>query len=247
MSKVVRRLGISAVLALLATAPVSAAVLPVQATLDLAFAGFGSGQFVGAPGSASSDGVGGAATLPPGILSGTHEFTFPPLLAFVSGIRISASGWTPAPASNLALSWNGTTGTMGMNASAYLMTGSFTGAEIPLGVFGVGGTAMGVISTLLAITVQGNPYQLGVVTLMGGLNGQTHTVTATGYDARTPNGAGTLVLVSPLVISVEAWNGTPLGSLAGIATLTLELPEPGGLALLGLGVLALIGFAARRR
>ncbi|HEY8494183.1 MAG TPA: hypothetical protein VIN04_09845, partial [Myxococcota bacterium] len=146
------------------------------------------------------------------------------------------------PASNVALSWNGTSGTMGMNASAYLLMGGLPLAAIPLGVVGVGGTSVGHISTLVAIEVYGNPYQLGVVTLMGALNGENHTVMATGYDARTPNGAGTLVMVSPIVVSMGV-----LGSLAGIATLTLELPEPGGLALLGLGTLALGLVAARRR
>jgi len=177
------------------------------------------------------------------VLSGTFEVTVaPPLLGLIDGLRIAASSASTLPATNQALSWNGTGGTMGLNAAAYLLMGDAMLAAIPLGVVGVGGTAVGHVSSLIAIEVQGNPYQLGVVTVMGALTGVDHTVTGSGFDARTPNGAGTLVMVSPIVVSLGA-----LGSLAGLATLTLELPEPGGLALLGLGALTLFGLGRRRR
>ena len=91
-------------------------------------------------------------------------------------------------------------------------------------------------------TIKANPYQLGMVTVMGALNTSPSTVMGTGFDNRTANGAGTLQLVSPTVVALGA-----LGSLAALATLTIgfAIPEPGTFVLLGSGLVA-IG-ALRRR
>ena len=77
----------------------------------------------------------------------------PPLLV-IDGFGAGApgqggTGQLPLnPGTNQALAWNGVTGTMGLDLSAYLITGYSNGAgptpnnqaAIPLGIVGVGGT-----------------------------------------------------------------------------------------------------------
>ena len=93
-------------------------------------------------------------------------------------------------------------------------------------------------------SIKANPYQLGMVTLMGNLNGSPSTVMGTGFDNRTLHGEGTLQIVSPTIVSLGA-----LGSLAVMATLTAGMftivPEPATVALVGLG-LATLGVLRRR-
>jgi hypothetical protein len=221
----------------------NAAILPTPATLDVAIGSLPSIQFSGAA-SASSAGNGGAATLPAGALSGIFSATLsPPLLTLLDGIGVAAPGAcctfpaAASPASNGPLSFDGTTGTMALNASAYLLMSGNISLEIPLGVVGVGGTQMFHALTLVGGTIFANPYQLGMLTLMGALNTAPHTLTSTGFDARSAGGAGQLVLVSPTTVNLG-----PLGTLAAISTLTLGVPEPGTLALVLLGV---AGLAAR--
>jgi hypothetical protein len=92
----------------------------------------------------------------------------------------------------------------------------------------------------MAIIV-GNPYQLGMVTAMGALQGVPSTVMGTGFDNRTLGGLGTLQLVSPASIGL----GTG-GSLAMLATLSITfVPEPTTALLVGGGLVAL--GALRRR
>ena len=89
-------------------------------------------------------------------------------------------------------------------------------------------------------TVKANPYQLGMVTVMGALNGSPSTVMGTGFDNRTAGGAGVLQLVSPTIVGLGA-----LGSLASLATLTLHIvPEPATALLVACG---LAGLGALRR
>jgi hypothetical protein len=98
------------------------------------------------------------------------------------------------------------------------------------------------VLTLVAGVIQANPYQLGMLTLMGALNTAPHTIMGTGVDNRTAGGAGTLVLVSPTVVNLGA-----LGTLASIATLTLTyVPEPGTLLLLATGVAGLAAIGRKR-
>lgn len=228
----------------------SAGLYQVNASLDVVLGTLPPMQFTGGAPAASSDGVGGAATLPAGALSGMFQTAIiPPLLGIIEGIGVAAPGIVAGsfatqaePAVNGALAFDGVSGTMSLEASAYLLNASGDVVfEIPLHVVGAGGTSMAHISSLVAVQVIGNPFQLGSVTLMGGFNGTVHTVTALGIDDRTPGGKGTLVLVSPVVVDMQ-----PLGSLAAVATLTLEyVPEPGTLLLIGTGMA--LWLLARRR
>jgi hypothetical protein len=240
-------LPIAAALVFEATAA-SAALHSLTATLSVAIGTLPAVGLSGGAAAASSAGVGGAATLPAGSISGTFQTSVaPPFLTLLDGVAVAAPGAlsTFAPAANNLLSFDGATGTMSLNASAYLLMGAAASAEIPLGVVGVGGTQMFLLGgALVAGTIFANPYQLGMLTLMGTLNGAPHTLMATGFDGRTAGGEGTLVLVSPTTIDLG-----PVGSLASIATLTLNIgpaiPEPGTLILLGAGIAVLA--AARRR
>jgi hypothetical protein len=68
------------------------------------------------------------------------------------------------------------------------------------------------------------------------------TAMATGLNGLTPNGGGTLVLVTPIKILTNI-----AGNLAAFSTLTLTyVPEPGTLLLLGLGVAGLAALGRRR-
>ena len=101
------------------------------------------------------------------------------------------------------------------------------------------------MATVIAGTAFGNPYQLGMVTVMGAFNGVNHTHVATGHDSRTLLGGGKLVLVSPIRIEFG-----PLGNLVGLATLTVSfavIPEPGGFLLLAAGAVGLATLDRRRR
>jgi len=69
----------------------------------------------------------------------------------------------------------------------------------------------------------------------------------TGSDARTPNGLGQIVLVSPSVVHM-ATLGYEVQNFAIGATLTLQfVPEPGTFLLVGSGAVALGALGQRRR
>jgi hypothetical protein len=228
----------------------------VTANLSVTIGTLPPAGFSGGAAAASSAGVGGAATLPANAVSGTFATAInPPLVGIIGGVAVAGPGQVavaiPAmgPATNNPLAWNGTTGTMSLNASAYLASNptSVPAAEIPLAVVGVGGMQAFHVITFVSGNITANPYQLGSVTLMGSLNGTNHTIMDTGVDNRTAAGNGTLVLVSPTNVSLGA-----LGNLAAIARLTLTysgiptVPEPGTLLLLGTGFAGLIAVGRKR-
>jgi hypothetical protein len=227
---------LASVLLLGAATAAPAAILPMPATLEVAIGGLPTATFSGFAAAASSAGAGGPATLPAGAISGIfHTPISPPLLTLLDGITVAGSCCDLIfSATNGPLAFDGATGTMSLNASAYLLMGASPAAAIPLGVVGVGGTQMFHVLTLVTGTIHANPYQLGMLTLMGALNGAPHTLVGTGFDARTAGGAGQLVLVSPTTVTLG-----PLGSLAALSTLTLGVPEPGTLALVAAGVAGL--------
>jgi hypothetical protein len=230
-----------------------AAPLPFDATLKTVLAyqysvvvtGSGTGTSAGAGGSASiSAGVFAVATTGP--LSVSSQ-------ALIDGFGVGAPGQVGqlplAPGTNRALSWNGVTGTMGIDASLYLIAGLMGAtpanvAGIPLAIVGVGGTQKFLaLSGLVMGSVKANPYQLGRVTIYSiSTDGFPSPTVATGFDNRTQNGKGVLQLVSPTFVTIGG-----LATLAGFATLTVDfyVPEPATLGLVGLG-LAVLG-AMRRR
>ena len=229
-------------------------------------------------GSGSSASAGGAASIPANIFTvrfGTP--VIPPLANLFPGLVVGATGLTGQfivpvptavpPAGNGALSWTGVGGTTGINGSAYLagfwggvggancMTGcsAALSVPIPLGVVGSGGTVTFQAGPISA-SVIGNPYQLGALSLTGGLvntaNGSIPdpaTIVMAGVDGRTAAGGGNLTIVSPVAIKLGA-----LGNLPAIARLQLDfevVPEPGTLLLLGSGIagLALLGRGRPRK
>jgi hypothetical protein len=192
--------------------------------------------------SASGSGTSSAAgvTLPASAFA-TTAASFAGTTPFISRVLLTAANGSGA--------FSGTPlhGTMAIRGKVRLLRAGVTAFSIPLtaggtrGV-GLGGAAIqsGTPSSLLSI--EGGTWTVGAVTLTGiGVPGSLRTVAFTGSDQRTPNGAGTLTLVTPIRIT-----HTSLGSLAafGIMQLTFA-PEPGAAVLL-LAAGALLALGARR-
>lgn len=231
---------------------------PVTAHVSVAIGSFPEATFDGGAEMASSAAQGGTATLPAGALSGLFTTAIPPIVGDeLDGLGVGAPGafpdpgiWPVGPASNQVLAWDGTGGTMGLDASAYLLAidevthaGTIL-SEIPLAVVGIGGTQMfTVFQGLVQGTIEANPYQLGMLTLMGNLGTEPHTIMGTGVDDRTAGGGGNLVLISPNSVKLGG-----LGTLQAIATLSLTYaPEPGAMLLGGAAVASLVVLGSRRK
>jgi len=138
-----------------------------------------------------------------------------PFLGVISAVEIAAPGSPGVPGSNGPLNWNGFSGGMPLNASAFLKGFGTTLGAIPLNVVGVGGTQPFQIGSLQG-SVVGNLYQLGYFFLTGTLNGSFLTVFASGFDARTANGAGQLQMVAPTFINFSGFGSVPAAAILSL-------------------------------
>jgi len=264
MSRLLRLLTLCALTVAIA-GPARSAVMPFNGTLTLTMGSFAPLVVTGS-GVGTSNGLGAAASIPSGIFAvGTTALVSPAISGAIGGFAICTSGLATgtslsipatgtgtcapsAPGLSKALTFSGTTGSGGINASAYL-TGVPSGgtattvAEIPLSVVGVGGSvSFSALFGLLTGTVTGSTWGLAPVSASGVLNGVTSTLTAAGYDNRNASGAGTLQLVTVTTTNLGA-----NGSMPSIAVLDLTfVPEPGTLLLMGAGMVGLI-LSGRRR
>jgi hypothetical protein len=235
-------------------APASAAPLPFTATLKIEVGTFGTTILNGA-GVGDFAGNGGTATIPAGSISVGGTQFLPPGLTLGGIVRGSALGargqggdFAPfSPGSNFSLQFGGATGTMGLDASFYILNKA--GRDIggfPLTKIGVGGTmTWGPLFGLYFPTIRASAYRLGVVTLAGNLLSNPVQFTATGFDNRDASGVGVLQLVSPTTVDLGPLGAGGLGTIAILSTLTIVTPEPSTFLLIGAG-LAGIGFLRRR-
>jgi len=182
-----------------------------------------------------------AVTLPASLFA-TTSASFPVTTAFFTRVVLTAA--------NDAATFTGTplNGPMGVHGNVRLMRAGVTLFSIPLTASGTRGVGLGgatiqagTPSSLLSI--QGDRWTTGWVALtgIGSGGGPIYTVSRVGSDARTPNGAGTLTLVTPIRITHAA-----LGSVAAFGVLQLTFaPEPGATVLL-LAASALLALGLRR-
>jgi len=121
---------------------------------------------------------------------------------------------------------------------------AYAGITVPLaGGFGIGGTQ--VITGSVSVTMQHNPWQLGLptMTVHSPNSNVTSPIFPTGYN--TAGGAVQLVTVSKTFTSLT----TAFPELPLIGILNLQLvPEPGTMLLLGAGAvgLAILGRSRKR-
>jgi hypothetical protein len=192
--------------------------------------------------------VGGTASIGANILSGVVAATgitsAPPITQVVMSLAGHAAGnFTPTGGPN-----GGMGGPMTLAGAAKILaySGNVTLVLVPLSPVGQPGGFVSVTGgggTI--IQASGDGWTTGMLTLttpsitVGGGTATPGTTAQTGTDMRTPGGAGTVVLITPLFIRTNL-----AGDIPTFATLTLNyVPEPGTLLLLGAGIagLALLG------
>jgi hypothetical protein len=224
-------------LALCVAGPAGAALLPLQATYGISFAGLPTLSVSGS-GIGNSNGLGGSSSIPAGIFAGNAATYVPVAPTFVGLTNLSIpanSVNNPGQTFNLG-------GGMGLSGSLVF---NYTGG-IALFPFGGGGTAMAINGSIPFKSV-GGVWQYDaakVFTAMGAALANAVSATATAFDNRTAAGQGTVQLVASGYVLVS--NGA-LGNIPVLSTLTLTYtPEPGTLLLLGTGVASLASIGRRR-
>ncbi len=171
----------------------------------------------------SDGGFGSPATIGSGVFPVHTTFAgSPPFLGILTAVEIAAPGSPGVPGGNGPLNWNGSTGTMPLDASAFLKGFGTTLGSIPLNVVGAGGTQSFQLGTLPG-SVVGNLYQLGYFFLTGVFDGSFLAVSAVGFDNRTANGFGQLQMVSPTFINFSGFGTIPA---AAIVSLNFLPPPP---------------------
>lgn len=205
-----------------------------------------------ASGVGDSSGQGFAAALPANAfpISGRIDATYDQVTAFEFGAPGPFGASSPiAPGGHGAFTWAGTVGFMPILASIHqfrLGQGNAFG-RIGLDRLGVGGTATNytLYNAFVLGIAQGQGYRLGMGTAVGQFGALPAVgLVGTGFDQRTEFGIGTLQVVSPMTIDLGG-----LGSMGVLATLGITftpIPEPGTVALVGLGLVALAAGARRR-
>lgn len=186
----------------------------------------------------------GSFTLPAGLFAGATTFPaiFPETNPYLhSVVLVNASG-NLGPGLGIGSGFGGVValeGTFGFNAGFFLPS-IF---ELPLSVVGVGGSTRASPGSA-QIGLWGSPWTTRTATAdFPGIFPGTSSPTRAGFDARTASGAGTIQLVTPMLISSDFAGGdVPAFS---VMTLTF-VPEPGTAALFAV-CLASVGWLGERR
>lgn len=232
-----------------ALAPVVAAALPVSATLTLdlrmpAVSGTSLPLF-DAPivlvGDAISGDVPGGFTLPAGAFSGSFDIPGPVRATPVTGV----SGALTSAAGSITDGGGGVLGgALGLTGSWQFELFTLLTANLPLTPIGVGGSETVITPPTLAYRLDGGAWTTGGASVT--IPGVTDPFTGSGFDARDGNGVGAVRLVSPLQL-VPLSAGPSAAQYAAIVTLDLVfVPEPGTVALVAVGLLAM-GALRRQR